>query len=166
MGSSYHEKYILDMNVIRSYMISAGLLITDGNRFLAELPLHQTPGEHHYDLPKGHVEEFDMDMKDTAFREAYEETGYNFDIYKDRAYPLSLNPIDYIKGKQIMLYRLDLKAEEMPDINYYKCNSYFKDKKTGRDVPEVIDYEYKPLSEIRLWLFNGYSRSFDAINIF
>ena len=82
-------------------MVSAGLLITDGEKFLVELPLHQTPGEHHFDLPKGHVEDFDSDFRGTAFREAKEETGYDFDSYKDRAYALCNEPVSYIKGKQI-----------------------------------------------------------------
>lgn len=147
-------------------MVSAGLIITDGERFLVELPLYQTPGEHHYDIPKGHVEEFDADMKDAAFREAAEETGYCFDEFKDRAYPLSDGPVDYIKSKQIMLFRLDLKPEEMPKLSEFKCNSFFNEKRTGKRVPEVIAFDYKPLSEIRKWVFNGYSRSFDIMGIF
>ena len=46
-------------------MISSGLLITDGIRFLAELPLYQSPIDHGYDLPKGHVlAEFDFGVAD------------------------------------------------------------------------------------------------------
>ena len=147
-------------------MVSAGLLITDGEKFLVELPLHQTPGEHHFDLPKGHVEDFDSDFRGTAFREAKEETGYDFDSYKDRAIALCDAPVSYIKGKQIVLYRLDLTKDEMPDIGEYKCQSFFPDKRTGKTVPEVIGYAYKPLSEIRKWLFNGYSRTFDRLGLF
>ena len=88
-------------------MVSAGLLITDGEKFLVELPLHQTPGEHHFDLPKGHVEDFDSDFRGTAFREAKEETGYDFDSYKDRAIALCDAPVSYIKGKQIQEDRQD-----------------------------------------------------------
>ena len=147
-------------------MISSGLLITDGIRFLAELPLHQSHGEHKYDLPKGHVEPFDANYKASAFREAKEETGHNFDEYMDIATPMSDAPVKYIKGKQIMLYMLKLPAKDMPDISEYHCASFFTDKKTGRTLPEVIAYEYKPLSEIRKWLFPSYGGTFDILKVF
>lgn len=44
-------------------MISSGLLITDGIRFLAELPLYQSPIDHGYDLPKGHVGPFNVGFR-------------------------------------------------------------------------------------------------------
>lgn len=118
-------------------MVSAGLLITDGEKFLVELPLHQTPGEHHFDLPKGHVEEFDSDFRGTAFREAKEETGYDFDSYKDRAIALCDEPVSYIKGKQIVLYRLDLTKDEMPAIGEYKCQSFSQTRGQERLFPRL-----------------------------
>ena len=61
---------------------SSGLLITDGKVFLAELPTGNKKGKpHQYDLPKGHVENDGESVKDAAFREALEETGYNWHKY-------------------------------------------------------------------------------------
>jgi 8-oxo-dGTP pyrophosphatase MutT (NUDIX family) len=147
-------------------MISSGLLITDGIRFLAELPLYQSPIDHGYDLPKGHVEPFDADYRASAFREAKEETGHDFDAYMDMAVPLSDSPVKYIKGKQIIIYLLKLLPEDMPEISEYHCDSFFADKKTGKQSPEVIAYEYKPLKEIRRWLFSSYGKTFDILKIF
>lgn len=147
-------------------MVSAGLLITDGERFLAERPFGLSAGKHCFDLPKGHVEKFDVDYLDAAFREAKEETGYDFDSYKDLAHALMETPVDYIEGKKIFLYMLVLDELEMPDVSEYKCESFFRDKTSGNLVPEVVAYEYKPLSEIRDWLFRSYSHTFDLIGLF
>ena len=65
---------------------SSGLLITDGEVFLAELPTGNKKGKpHQYDLPKGHVENDGESVKDAAFREALEETGYNWHKYYNDA---------------------------------------------------------------------------------
>ena len=143
-------------------MISAGLLITDGVRFLAELPTGRIKAEHQYDLPKGQVE--NEDYLTCAFREAREETGYSFDKYKTRAISMSTNPVKYRKDKDIILFSLKLKPSEMPNINVYRCDSFFKDK-TGKMLPEVSSFEYKPIFEIEKWLFNSYSTAFAEMGV-
>lgn len=140
-------------------MISAGLLITDGVRFLAELPTGRTKSENNYDLPKGNVEE-NEDFLTCAFREAREETGYSFDKYKTDAVCLFYLPVKYRKDKDIILFMIKLKPEDMPDIKSYKCDSFFPDK-NGKMIPEVASFDYKPLKEITKWLFKSYISIFN-----
>jgi len=148
---------------LRVNMISAGLLITDGVRFLAELPTGREKSENNYDLPKGNVE-IGEDYLTCAFREAREETGYSFDKYKEAAYPFSDEPMKYRKDKDLILFMIKLLPEDMPDIKSYKCNSFFPDK-NGKMLPEVSSFEYKPIFEIEKWLFNSYSTAFAEMGV-
>jgi 8-oxo-dGTP pyrophosphatase MutT (NUDIX family) len=141
--------------------VSAGLIITDGNYVLVEQPIGKSKGEGKYDLPKGHVEK-DESFIDAAFREAYEETGYDFSNYKYYARPLSSVPMPYNSAKKIILY--EVRVDNLPDLSSYKCKSFFKNS-AGKLVPEVIGYAYKPITELSIWLFPNYKKIIDKIKL-
>jgi 8-oxo-dGTP pyrophosphatase MutT (NUDIX family) len=138
---------------------SSGLLITDGKVFLAELPYGNMKGKSkQYDLPKGHVENDGETVKDAAFREALEETGYNWQKYYENAHGVFRKPVPFRKGNNLMLYRINL--EEMPPLDSYACKSYFHDEKKNAAMPEACAYEYLPLKEIGKWLWPEFDKTF------
>lgn len=138
---------------------SSGLLITDGKVFLAELPTGNKKGKpHQYDLPKGHVENDGESVKDAAFREALEETGYNWHKYYNDAKGIFRKQVPFRKGNNLMLYRINLK--ELPPLTSYSCKSYFHDPKKNAAMPEACSYEYLPLKEIGKWLWPEFDKTF------
>lgn len=142
--------------------VSSGLIITDGNYVLVELPYKRSHGDHSYDLPKGQMEIGESAL-DTAFREAKEETGYDWDKYKSRAVQLDEHLLEYTNDKQLILYKVLLKPEEMPKLSELHCRSYFVDQKSGYQVPEVVSFKLKPITELRRWLFKTYGKVIDKI---
>lgn len=120
--------------------LSAGLLLTDENKFLV---CHVT-GRNFYDIPKGLVGENEEPVKACA-REVAEETGLM--IREEELIDLGRYP--YTKEKDLHLFALVRK--ELPDTKNMKCTSFFLDR-AGRKIPEVDGFRYITFDEKERYL--------------
>ena len=108
--------------------LSCGLLVINER---AELLLGHSTGSHHWDLPKGLIDEGE-DPATCALREAREEFGLAFT--PDRLIDLGRHA--YYRGKDLHLFAVGTTSTETrPDL--CSCTSYFDHYATGQRVPEV-----------------------------
>ncbi|MFG6115384.1 NUDIX domain-containing protein [Halobacillus sp. MO56] len=111
--------------------LSAGLILTDGEKFLG---CHST-GNWFYDLPKGEVGGAE-NPKETCIREAKEET--SLDVPADHL--VDLGVFEYNPKKNLHLFLW--KVEELPDTDKMSCSSFFIHRYTEKETPEVDGYKY------------------------
>ena len=115
--------------------ISAGLIITDGDKFLiCKTTLAKT-----YDLPKGMVEN-NENHKEACIRECKEETGLDFSYSEI----IDLGIYEYMSYKDLHLFMV--KVNILPSIDTMNCASTFT--RYGKDFPEVNGYKYISFNEI------------------
>lgn len=126
--------------------LSSGVILTDGFQFLICHPTNQPKNK--WDIPKGKLDNVDLNYKDCAWRELYEET--NLKVIKDYLLPVLLNEY-YTKNKNLNIYIYKIK--KLPDLKELKCNSYFDFN--GNKIPEIDEYKYISFSEIENYLFKS-----------
>ena len=114
--------------------VSAGIIITDGNRILG------CKSTKRWDLPKGEIEDKEKPI-DAAVRETLEETGVKINK-KDLT---ELGFFKYTKYKDLWLYLYV--TNKLPDIKNMKCTTYFTDR-YGNSILEVSGYKYIPFKDI------------------
>lgn len=115
--------------------VSAGLILTDKQYFLG---CHST-GNNFYDIPKGSIESGETPIE-ACIREVKEETG--LDVSKENL--IDLGMFDYNFEKNLHLFLLI--SDNLPDLNYLNCTSYFFNPKIKKHLPEIDYYRYVPFS--------------------
>lgn len=116
-------------------LLSAGLIFTDGKKFLLCHPTNSP----FWDLPKGGVKPNEI-PKQACIRETLEETDY--DVSNKELIDLGL--FKYTKRKKLHLFRLD--TEELPPLSLYKCNMLVT-LENGNKFMEMDKYVYVTLEE-------------------
>jgi 8-oxo-dGTP pyrophosphatase MutT (NUDIX family) len=117
-------------------IVSCGLVLTDGEVFLA---VHPTL-KNYWEIPKG-VHEGGSPI-DTMLREVAEEVGISLSKYKSEIQ--YKGKYKYLKHKDLMVYVLKIK--ELPMTSMMKCSSTFSYK--DRKFLEVDDYKYLKLNDL------------------
>lgn len=112
-------------------LLTVGLILTDGNVFLAVHPTKQL----HWDIPKGIQDEGESTLE-TLKREMKEETGVNLSRYKI----VKVGRFPYNKKKDIFIYSIH--TNDLPLTATMRCTSTFG----PRQLPEVDDYRYMTYS--------------------
>lgn len=105
-----------------------------------------------WSVPKGLFDEDEIDSKDAAMRETFEETNLNLSLFENKTKYEDLGVFKYThKKKQLHghLFHIDLPLSEM-DLNLI-CESTFEDLKTGEEFPECdiikwSDYKFASLN--------------------
>lgn len=116
---------------------SVGCIITHNQNILACVPF----GKRGLDIPKGMIETNESRPQAMA-REVWEETGIRLNYL---CYPEAFEfcgTFDYTKEKILSIYKTYCNV----DITKCCCNSYFP--YNGRQVAEVIGYEWVPFTDI------------------
>jgi len=120
--------------------ISSGLVLTDDNYILGCKVGYGS----RFDIPKGIIDKNETPLN-ACLRETKEETGLDINPVDLKSY----GKFDYLKGKFAKdLYIFKLHTNNLPDIRKMKCNSFFTDRVTGNQKPEVIGYKYIPINEM------------------
>ncbi len=120
--------------------LSAGVIFTDGNKFLV---CHVT-GRKFYDIPKGLVKPGEEPIS-ACIREAEEETG----IKLESGSLQDLGVHEYTREKDLHLFLMMM--QDLPSLLSMKCCSYFSDK-YGRKLPEIDSYKYISFENKHLYL--------------
>lgn len=112
---------------------SVGLVIINNNKIFACKPFGKTL----YDLPKG-VREKDEAQLATMLREVWEETDVSF-YQKEFEF---CGTFKYTREKNLSLYKIHMDI----DLSKCKCNSTFD--YNGKQVPEVVGYEWVSFNDL------------------
>lgn len=115
-------------------LLTVGLILTDGTRFLAVHPTKQL----HWDIPKGLQNEGEA-TQNTLKREVKEETGLDISKYKAK----KLGRFPYNKKKDIMVYVII--TDDLPTTTTMRCISKFG----PQQLPEVDDWRYSTLEQAK-----------------
>lgn len=119
--------------------LSCGIIIL--NEF-DEILVGHVSGSKFYDIPKGGI----MDNETTiecALRECQEETGLELpqSVLKD------IGLFKYNKEKNLHLFLYEVTKSEIP-LNWLECTTFFTDKKTQLQRPEMDGYKWVPIKQI------------------
>lgn len=100
-----------------------------------------------WSVPKGQQDAGEKKI-DTAKRELYEETNINMDSDNIIVHKvIKLPKYKYLKkNKTLVPYLFYCTFKSPPDL---KCNSFFIDKKTGKEIPEMAEYAWVTLKEAK-----------------
>jgi len=118
-------------------VISAGLILTDGTKFLACHSTHNW----FFDLPKGTVE-FMESPKDACIREVREETGMKVNGNS----LIDLGEHQYNDYKTLHLF-VQLR-EDLPSVETLKCNAFSFNQEKKSYFPEADGFRYIDVEEI------------------
>ncbi|PGK51097.1 hypothetical protein CN918_25240 [Priestia megaterium] len=118
--------------------LSAGLILTDGLRFLG---CHST-GNNFHDLPKGKVKVGELPI-DACVREVDEETGLS--IIKNSLIDLGEHAYNGYKN----LYLFALITDNLPNLDQLFCTSTFYHQEDKIEKPEADGYMYIPFANMR-----------------
>ena len=121
--------------------ISSGLVITDGISFLG----CKITGQNIYDIPKGKIDANESPLE-ACIREVKEETGLIMDGSKLVSFGLN----KYTPKKDLYLFYLFV--DKLPELNKLYCSSYFTHPKSGKEIPEINDYEYIKWMELNSYM--------------
>lgn len=116
---------------------SVGLLIINDNKIFSCVPFRNRG----LDIPKGLVEENES-RPQTMMREVWEETGISLNYLCYQEDYEFCGTFKYTREKNLTLYKTHMDF----DITKCKCNSYFD--LNGKQVPEVVGYEWVSFAEI------------------
>jgi putative (di)nucleoside polyphosphate hydrolase len=120
--------------------ISCGVLILNERR---ELFMAHVTGTSRWYIPKGLQDEGEL-PRDAALRKTEEETGLVL-----RGKSLSdMGEMAYLPRKRLHLFTLAMVASEL-NPHACRCTSMFRDRKTGKDLPEADRFAWIPLHEVR-----------------
>jgi predicted NUDIX family NTP pyrophosphohydrolase len=111
---------------------AAGVLIFNGDKIL----ICRATNWGRWDIPKGRVNEDDVDFKAAAIRETKEETGLDLPPKE----VISIGKYRYKKGKNLTLFAY-IATEEI-DTSSLTCSGMVTGK--GNPFPEVDKYEFVP----------------------
>lgn len=121
--------------------ISAAVLFTDGQKFLAVHPTGEKRIEKYWDLPKGVVDSSET-FTNAAIREFHEEVGIYLNRNKLRY--LGQYPLHDTKDVIIYLYVIDT----LPSLGSMKCSSMTTNvNKDKSPAPEIDNYRYFNLTD-------------------
>ncbi|MFD1956349.1 NUDIX hydrolase [Paenibacillus thailandensis] len=134
--------------------LTAGVLITDGDVFLA----CRATGHNRYNLPKGMQEEGETPIE-TCCRECKEETGIVLDPDK----LVDLGEFPYLRSKDLHLFLWLARTDELPPLNKLRCTSYFQHYHTRQRVAEIDDYRYLRFDKTDDWLDKSIARIINQI---
>ena len=135
--------------------LSVGLVLTDGDVFLAVRPTGNTHA--HYDLPKGLVDPGE-NYTDTVIREFKEET--DIDISKYRSQLKEMGKFPYLNYKDVFVFLLKIKT--LPPTSSMKCTSKFE-MYPGKFVPEVNGFFYIPWEDFAKHFNSGMGSILDKV---
>ena len=131
------KQYITEGEVKKK--ISAAVLMTDGEKFLA---IHPTGWPNLlWDLPKGGIEP-EEDPKQAAIREFYEETGQKINISHLR----KVGKFPLLPRKDVILFTYSM--DKLPSIESMRCLSVFGEK----DTPEVNKWKHISFDEMKRYM--------------
>lgn len=115
-------------------------VIDDKNRILLCQP---TGYDNDWTVPKGLLNE-DEDVYRAAIRELKEETGIYIHDYPHKMYELGIQSYPN-KNKMIIGFAFELFCTIDQDL---VCDSFFYDKVTKRQLPEISDYVWYPVDKV------------------
>ena len=113
---------------------TAGVIITDGTRFLVAHPTGG-PWRRSWSIPKGIIDKSET-PKEAAIREVKEETGISLDSSK--LLDKGIYPYRVLKNLHIFVYNID-----SLNVASLRCVSVFE-QKPGVYAPEVDKYAWIP----------------------
>jgi 8-oxo-dGTP pyrophosphatase MutT (NUDIX family) len=117
-----------------------------------------TTGTPRWDLPKG-LQEPGETPREAAVREAWEETS----LAVDPAWLLDLGPHDYLPAKRLHLFGLHVSAGALR-LADCRCHTTYPHRTSGRPVPEVNDYAWKPRAQLAAWCGKNLVRVLGALD--
>jgi len=130
--------------------ISCGSVIVKDNKLLIAKPYKNKT----WNIPKGKLNPKET-FWDAAVRETFEEC--NVDI--NRGFLIrELGTFKYLKDKNLHLYLVVINYE--PEL---KCNSLFEDRKTKKQVPEMVGFKWIEFNEYHKYFSPSMSVVFDVI---
>lgn len=131
--------------------LSCGLVLLneDGDVLLA----HATETRH-WDIPKGAPDPGE-NHRDTALREAREETGLVLDSHT----LIELGRFPYRRDKELHLYATRLRRAEVA-LDTLTCTSMFNSYHTGRLIPEMDAYRWATVDEVPQYASQSLTRLF------
>jgi len=130
-------------------VISAGIVITDGEVILGCLVNRMGNNKTFYDLPKGKVEPGESAQK-AAVRETWEEANVRVNPKKlvDLGRFKYLKKSKYWPAKDIHLFLYQVNTNQLPSLSSMKCNSFYTDR-DGTSKPETVGFKYIRIENIR-----------------
>ena len=139
----------------RGGVVSCGVVILNPAR---ELFACRATGRGRWDLPKGLAEPGEA-PRATAVREAAEEAA----LCIEPALLCDLGVFDYLPQKRLHLFGLRVGPDAF-DIAECRCRSTFVDMRSGRLLPEVDDYAWKPVNNLDGWCGKNLARVLGALD--
>jgi len=136
-------------------VVSCGVVIVTPEH---EVFVCRATGRGRWDLPKGMPEPGES-ARDAAVRELGEETSLRFDprLLED------LGVFDYLPHKKLHLFGLCVPAHAL-DLTACLCTSTFVDPVSGRTLPEVDGYAWKPIARLEDWCGKNLGRVLGRID--
>jgi 8-oxo-dGTP pyrophosphatase MutT (NUDIX family) len=126
------------MQLHTSKRLSCGVVIVNSAR---ELMLCHVTGQGHWDLPKGGIDSGESPIQ-AALRETREETGLQLDAQS----LLDLGRFEYSSRKDLHLFAT---LTGRFDVSTLVCESLYRERMTGRRLPEMDGYGWFPFARVR-----------------
>ena len=117
-----------------------------------------------WNLPKGIIDDGESHW-DAAERETFEETGIDLTLprimclYEKK----HLGVLKYYSGKDLSLYDINFKKNDLPEIEEMGCISGFYHEKWKKWVDEIAEYKYIPIMEYTNYFNKSLIKVFDRL---